>query len=798
MKAFRSGLPLLLCCLSTLSIPVQAQPNIVVIMVDDVGFNDVGYNNTQALTPNLDALAQDGVRLDHFYIQARCSPARQALMTGRYPIRWGQMRRVIRSSDAIGQPRSEYTLGEMLQDQGYFTAFLGKWHIGAAYNMYHPLNQGFDYFRGSLGGAVDYYTFFRDGARDYHENFAPGPPDEGTYFTDVLGARTVGLLDSLAGTSRPFFTFISFTAGHTPQQAPAEWIQYYEGLGFDFDRAAHLAQITVMDEWLGQIRETLEPVEDETVVLVVSDNGAVEQWGGENLPLRGEKKTAYEGGIRVPAVVYYPDGGWTNRVTDGMVREVDVFPTLMTQAGGTPVNPLDGVDVEAVLAGTGPGPDRDHFVYISEFDGAEQIGLLQYRSGQVGEKLVYTTNSGGDVAELFDLSTDPLEQTDLSSDRPTVVATLLDSAAAWKNRRPASSIPYVMGSQSATGLDVLSNWARHDVPLTCSSSPQEWYGADGDSLRVSDATFGQMSLLGHLQNAPHGLPNLSVGALGFSSRDQLLYVVTATAPHWVYQVDQQGAALLMGEVRGLSSGAEIAGGDVALDGSSMLVFDRVNRAFMTIELRNLTASPYASATPSGNFEDIVFDLEGTPWTFDTDLRLLIGLSGTGLIQYGPFDIVDYEALWIGDQTVLISGEDGAGQRGIFQIETNGAQSPITQTEVLADGGQCTRGTVEQSLAIEDHQVELSDPVPVGLQIEIYPNPIGTTAQVRIRSSRTEPVRLEVYDVLGRKVEDLYEQDLDAELWYQSLLDVTDYSPGVYFIRTWSRFGVRVARFMVAR
>ncbi|MEZ5367470.1 MAG: sulfatase-like hydrolase/transferase, partial [Bryobacterales bacterium] len=281
-----------------------APPNVVLIVSDDQGWNDVGFHGGEIRTPNLDRIASQGVELNRFYACPVCSPTRAGLATGRYPIRFGMQRAVCRPFLDVGVPPEEETVAEMLGRAGYAArGAVGKWHIGHSRLRYHPLRQGFTFFYGHYNGNIDYFTHMRDGELDWHRGF-DSSYDEG-YSTDLIADEAVRFIEEQAGGESPFFLYVPFNAPHAPLQVPAKWLDDYASIG-DKDRRTYAAMVAAMDAGVGRILEALDRtgVTNDTLVWFFSDNGG--PGTGDNTPLRAGKGTVYEGGVRVAAALRWP------------------------------------------------------------------------------------------------------------------------------------------------------------------------------------------------------------------------------------------------------------------------------------------------------------------------------------------------------------------------------------------------------------------------------------------------------------------------------------------------------------
>ena len=403
------------------------KPNIVYIIADDLGWKDVGYHGSDIRTPNIDRLATTGVRLEQFYAQPMCTPTRAALMTGRYPFRYGLQTLVIPSAHTYGLPTDEWLLPQALKEAGYRTAIVGKWHLGHGDRKYWPLERGFDFQYGPLIGEVDYFTHEQHHVLDWYRN---GKPDrEAGYSTTLLGNQAVKLIDE-HDPSTPIYLYLAFNAPHTPYQAPPEALDKYKSIE-DPNRRAYAASITVMDDEIGRVLDALEKkkMRDDTLIVFQSDNGGTRNpmFTGEqdmtnvkipcdNGPYRDGKGSLYEGGTRVPAVVNWPGHLDSGRTVDGMIHVVDMYPTLAGLAGASTAKakPLDGLDVWPTISKGEPSP-RTEVVYNVEL----------FRAGirQGDWKLIWRTPLP-ETVELYDIAQDPSERNNLAADNPDKVVTL--------------------------------------------------------------------------------------------------------------------------------------------------------------------------------------------------------------------------------------------------------------------------------------------------------------------------------------------------------------------------------------
>jgi arylsulfatase A-like enzyme len=249
------------------------RPHILYIVADDLGWKDVGFHGSDIRTPTLDALARTGTRLEQFYAQPMCTPTRACLMTGRYPFRYGLQTAVIPSGHTFGLATDEWLLPQALQEAGYRTAIVGKWHLGHADQKFWPRQRGFDHQYGPLIGEIDYFTHEQHGVLDWFRDNEP-VREEG-YSTILLGNDAVRLIGE-HDAATPLYLYLTFNAPHTPYQAPKEYLDRYPGIA-DPSRRAYAAMITAMDDQIARVLDALDKkhMRDNTLVVFHSDNGGV-------------------------------------------------------------------------------------------------------------------------------------------------------------------------------------------------------------------------------------------------------------------------------------------------------------------------------------------------------------------------------------------------------------------------------------------------------------------------------------------------------------------------------------------
>lgn len=428
-----------------------ARPNVIVFLADDLGFRDVGYQGSETRTPNIDRLAREGLRFDRFHSFPLCSPTRAGLMTGRHPIRFGLAYSVVRPWSHYGLSPAERTMANVFHDAGYQTAITGKWHLGHTHVKLLPQSRGFDYFYGHVNGAIDYFTHQRGDALDWQRN-GQSVHEKG-YSTDLIAAdasRWIRARDR----SRPFFLYVPWNAPHSPLQAPDDLIKKYQNVS-NPRRRTYAAMVEAMDRGIGQIVDTVdrENITSNTIMLFLSDNGGPRNQGADNGTLRAGKATVYEGGLRVPAVMY-----WRGRIKPGATEQVatilDVLPTL-TAAAGVPcktTQPLDGMNLWPLLS-EGKTEERGELFFAVKGDtGPRQHAL------RLGEwKLI----SIEDKMSLFRITTDPEEKHDLASEQPERVKDLRARLDKWVALHPPSEI--ITSQHPHPGWLPPADWAQAAV-----------------------------------------------------------------------------------------------------------------------------------------------------------------------------------------------------------------------------------------------------------------------------------------------------------------------------------------------
>jgi len=461
------------------------QPNVVIILADDLGWADVGFHGSTIDTPSLDRIAGEGIELDRFYTAPMCSPTRAMLMTGRDPIRFGLAYEQVNPWDNAGVPAGEHFMPESFRAAGYQTAVVGKWHLGHTARQYHPNERGFDNFYGHLNTAVDYWTHMRRQGIDSQHN-GNTVRREG-YLTDLQGADAARVIRQ-RDPARPLFLYVPFNAPHNPMQAPGALVEKYRDEAdhsgspgwlaavepvqgplrehFALQRQIYAAMVDAMDQAIGQILQALdeEGIADNTIVLFASDNGGFNIFGGDNLPYKGQKTQTFEGGVRVAAAMRWPGKLSAGGKSDQMMTAMDVFPTLVEATGIEAKNtlPLDGISYwSALQSGDVEEREKDLFL-VSEVPIPGQIFYAAY-SGPW--KLVEIDRPGPlpTLHELYRYREDPYERENLVAKNPDVVKALAAKLATWRKLEPMNGLRRHPGPHP--GWQPPRDWAQAVQPM---------------------------------------------------------------------------------------------------------------------------------------------------------------------------------------------------------------------------------------------------------------------------------------------------------------------------------------------
>ncbi|WP_242083800.1 sulfatase [Aestuariivivens sediminis] len=404
--------------------PVQP-PNIILVYMDDMGYGDLEcYGNPIIKTPNLNKMAREGIKFTSFYAPSSvCTPSRAGLLTGRYPVRNAPNN--FGPESTTGLPLSEVTIADVLKESGYATGIIGKWHLGHL-PKYLPTSRGFDYFYGlpySNDMILPWCPWLTENDRLFlYENDNPIKEIGKQQDRLMLDYSSKAISFIKEHKDQPFFLYLAHAMPHLPVSAPKEFLNTSKG-GLYGD------VIETIDWTIGELLKTLkqEGLEEQTLVVFTSDNGpwhnlpermlaeGVERWHtGSAGPFRGAKMTTYEGGSRVPAIMYWPNTIQENQINSDIISGLDLYPTFAALAGGKLPNhyPIDGKNLVGLLKEHHNSP-RHSFMYCN---GKTIEAIREYEW-----KLRITENDG---IQLFNLYEDPSELYNRATEFPEKVAQL--------------------------------------------------------------------------------------------------------------------------------------------------------------------------------------------------------------------------------------------------------------------------------------------------------------------------------------------------------------------------------------
>ena len=493
MKDFPLIRNILSCLFASASLASAAlvdgsKPNIIVMLADDLGWNETGFNGGDpALTPHIDQLRKDGMSLQQFYVHAVCAPSRAAFLTGRYAFRtWSDWR-----SEDFGKPSylamlgmelatnpegeqtrrihaldtNERTIAELLREAGYFTSISGKWHCGEWLAEHLPMGQGFMHQYGHYAWGIDYNNKTiphnapaRFAVYDWHRNqkpiFEPG------YSTDLIANEAVRVISQhrMERASQPLFMYVPFNAVHGPLEEIPRYRDRYD---------KRQAAIKCLDDAVGRIIHAIDAAgyQKNTLVIFTNDNGGLRE--EMNAPYRGTKNTNYEGGVRVPFVMRWPGKIKPGSTHEGMVHITDLYSTFATLAGGSleQKRPIDGKNMTDSFFEQAPSP-REEIIF-------EVSGSVRFPAILKGSyKLIGN--------ELFDLKNDPSEKNNIAKNHPEIVKELtqiLERASAQRpslkgmDRLMSPALPWVYGQEENTSAP---NWIKEEVQKIRDLQPKQW------------------------------------------------------------------------------------------------------------------------------------------------------------------------------------------------------------------------------------------------------------------------------------------------------------------------------------
>ncbi len=425
----------------------ERPPNLIVIVSDDQGYRDVGFNGgTQIPTPNIDRIAKGGVVFtDAYATGAVCGPSRAGFITGRHPARFGCGGTPGYRPDnpKEGLPLEETTLAEALRPRGYTSALIGKWHLGA-HERFHPMNRGFDEFFGHVGGGKRFFPelLTRRDTKDaknewesYHTWITRGvePVRTTGYLTDEFSREAAEfVLRRAADPESPFFLYLAYNAPHSPFEAPAGEIAKFGHIENE-KRRTYAAMIAVMDRGIGRILDVLDEnnLAGDTLIFFFTDNGGpTKDQVTDNTPLRGGKSSPYEGGFRVPMAARWPGVIPAGSTFTQPVSTMDIFATIaaLNHLPEDPGRPRDGVNLMPFLTGAKQGAPHER-IYL-------QLGAGSGFCMREGDYKIVSVRDG--ETQLYNVREDAGETRDLAPSDPARVEKMLSAFHAWNATLPPS------------------------------------------------------------------------------------------------------------------------------------------------------------------------------------------------------------------------------------------------------------------------------------------------------------------------------------------------------------------------
>lgn len=439
-----TGIALLLVLVSSCAAGMLKQagekPNIIVIISDDAGYADFGaYGGKQIPTPNINSIGAQGVKFTDAYVTASvCAPSRAGLLTGRYQQRFGfefnlagQPAQGYTKTD-MGMDPQELTIGNEMKANGYRTIAIGKWHQGSEAKHY-PLNRGFDEFYGFIAGSRDFFSNpdKRDG-QTLMDNRTTVPEKDITYLTDMLTDKATSFIKE--NTNKPFFMYLSYNAVHVPMQGKKELIDRFAFIQ-DKGRRAYAAMMASLDDGVGKVLTTLKEnkLDDNTIVIFLNDNGGPSVNSSDNGPLRGNKGSVWEGGIRIAFMMKWPGHIPENIIYKNPVSSLDILPTSIAAANGKQAGnkKLDGASLLPYLNKNNTSMPHET-LFWRRGDGAA------VRAGKW--KLIRIKS---DPVLLFDLDKDISEAANVANRYPEIVKDLMAKLDAWEKEL---SVPHWAGA----------------------------------------------------------------------------------------------------------------------------------------------------------------------------------------------------------------------------------------------------------------------------------------------------------------------------------------------------------------
>ena len=463
----------------TLNLFSADRPNIVIILTDDLGWGDVSYHGGFIPTPNIDQLAEDGVELNRFYANPVCSPTRASLLTGLHIFNHGVVRPFMNpAAEQTGMPPELKIMPQYFKEAGYQTALSGKWHLGMAKEEFWPTNRGFDTSYGHMSGGIGYFDHTAAGRLDWHRN-GKSLVEEG-YSTELIANEAINIIQN-KDKDRPLFLYVAFNAPHTPIEAPLKNIKSFAYLDDKKDQV-YAANVNALDFEIGKILNAIEEegILNETIILFFSDNGPVFDIDpivkviapnlinakGSTASLKGSKTSALEGGIRVPAVIWWK-GVIEKSKSDQFFFVQDILPTLLSASGISISNntKFDGKDKWINLTTNTIIPPENAFIGSRVISDERALFNDEWKLYSSKPQLIPVSAS----YKLFNIIKDPYEKNDLSEVESEVFKKMKKTITSYEERdvvgdmNPAHA--YLHGDDRQGGTELGSPWLDGNYEL---------------------------------------------------------------------------------------------------------------------------------------------------------------------------------------------------------------------------------------------------------------------------------------------------------------------------------------------
>ena len=489
-----------------ISNPAESRPNVLMFVIDDLGWNDVSYKGSDIDTPTIDKLSGEGIRLQQYYVNRLCSPTRAALLAGRYAYNMGLAHTVITNGRAFALPLNQTTIADELKNGGYATHCVGKWDLGMHKWEYTPTYRGFDSFYGYYDAVEDYFThkvglvpIYNSSTKssstvdepeifkglDFRNNTEPVWDKEGVYSTNLFTEVIEDIITQHDSDKGPFFIYAAYQSVHAPLEAPQHYIDECSEIPYE-SRRKFCGMVRAADEGIGNITRLLQErnLLDDTIIILTTDNGGQTKQGSNNLPLRGNKGTLFEGGVRGTAFVWGSKLPKLNYDNNQLIHVTDWLPTIVEGIAGLELDKdkwkLDGYNVWPTITGNTESPRTEVLInldppvfkwaYIGQ--AAIRVGDWKLVTGQPNCSMVpvyqgdpcpdgwvhlngsielppYTPS----LTWLFNITADPTERNNVAEKYPDVVKLL-------KQRIEFYNATHI--AQLAPGIDLRSDPALYD------------------------------------------------------------------------------------------------------------------------------------------------------------------------------------------------------------------------------------------------------------------------------------------------------------------------------------------------